>query len=252
MSKFFKPLAVISALIIFCAAFTSCKSNDDDDKSTPAVTNTGFEGKYFNVNFINKLKTGAYSENTIPYAQCSVEEIIFNSDGSGTYKVVHEEYDGEEGLCSTTIISEYIAYTKSDSSLKFKLNDYGELEFTIESDDKLSGNGRTYEKYEIEEIYAYVNMTGMSNDDTSSKKVTSKAIILGKNGSAFIRNIESGFVSFAREPTTAVDDIPGKYTKDGNSFTFTGEKSNTVITGTFSESDGRTYLKIGEEKYRKL
>lgn len=252
MSKFSKTLAVISALAIFIAGFTSCKNNDDDDDNKTPAVNTGFEGKYFNVNVINKLKTGAYSENTIPYAQCSVEEIIFNSDGSGTYKVVYEEYDGEEGLSSTTIISEYIAYTKSDSSLKFKLNDYGELEFTIESDDKLSGNGRTYEKYEIEEIYAYVNMTGMSNDDTSSKKVTSKAIILGKDGSAFIRNIESGFVSFAREPTIETHDMPGTYKKEGTSFTFTGKNTNTVITGTFSKSDGRTYLKIGEEKYRKL
>ncbi|MCR4822881.1 MAG: hypothetical protein K5873_08445 [Treponema sp.] len=252
MSKFFKPLAVISALAIFIAGFTSCKNNDDDDDNKTPAVNTGFEGKYFNVNVINKLKTGAYSENTIPYAQCSVEEIIFNSDGSGTYKIVYEEYDGEEGLSSTTIISEYIAYTKSDSSLKFKLTDYGELEFTIESDDKLSCNGRTYEKYEIEEIYAYVNMTGMSNDDTSSKKVTSKAILLGKDGSAIIRNIESVFESFAREPTIETNDIPGTYKKEGTSFTFTGKNTNTVITGTFSESDGRTYLKIGEEKYRKL
>ena len=252
MSKFFKPLAVISALIIFCAAFTSCKSNDDDDDNKTPAVNTGFEGKYFNVNVINKLKTSKDSENTIPYAQCSVEEIIFKSDGTGTYKAAHKEYDGEEGLGATTNISEDIVYTKSDSSLKFKLTDYGELEFTIESDDKLSCNGRTYEKYEIEEIYAYVNMTGMSNDDTSSKKVTSKAILLGKDGSAFIRNIESVFLSFARKATIETHDMPGTYKKEGTSFTFTGKNTNTEITGTFSESYGRTYLKIGEEEYRKL
>ena len=251
MSKFLKTLAVISALAIFGAGFISCKNNDDDDKSTPATTNTGFEGKYFNVNVINKLKVGA-DGNTIPYAQCSVEEVIFNSDGSGTYKVAQKEYDGEEKQIDNFNISESIRYTKSGSSLKFKLTDYGEMEFTIKSDAELVCDGKTYDKYEIEEIYAYLNMTGMSNDDTSNKTVTSNAIILGKGGSAHIRNAKSSFVSFAKEATIETDDIPGTYTKEETNFTFTATKINTVTPGTFSESDGRTYLTISEEEYRKL
>lgn len=251
MSKFLKTLAVISALIIFCAGFTSCKNNDDDDKSTPTTTNTGFEGKYFSVYLINKLKTDADSENTIPYAQSSVEEVIFNSDGTGTYKAALMEYDGEEGQKDSLYLDESIYYTKSGSSLKFKLQN-DEVEFTILPENKLYCSGKIYHKYDIEEIYAYVNMTDMSTDNTSSKTVKSKAIILGKDDSAFMKNIKSTFYSFAKEASFENDEVPGTYTKSETDFTFTGKKVNVSISGTLSESSDRTYLTIDGEQYRKL
>lgn len=253
MSKFIKSLAVISALAIFATGFTSCKNDEDNDSNT-STTNTGFEGTYYNINVINQLKTVS-GQNKIPYAQCSVTEVIFNKDGTGTYKLHQEEYYGgdiDESGMHTNVRSESISYTKSDQTLKFTVENEP-MEFTIESDDKLvCEDDREYNKGAIEEIYAYLNI------DTSENTVTNKVIILGKGGSANFRNLVTKFYDFQRAPTIEEEKKEATYTKSEKNIKLTlkhpDAETDAEINGTFStdEDFGITYLTIGEEKYRKL
>lgn len=247
MSKFIKSLAVISALAIFGAGFTSCKNDEDNDSNT-STTNTGFEGTYYNINVINKLKTVA-GENDIPYAQCSVAEVIFKKDGTGTYKIHQMEYDSEDGRQRFNLTEDF-HYTKSGQTLNFTVQNE-EMEFTIESDDKLAceNDDRKYDKGEIEEIYAYLNI------ESSENTVTNKVIILGKGDSANFRNLVTKFYNFQREPSIEDEKIEATYTKSGTSISF--KKKNTGVElpdGTIStdEDSGITYLTIDEEEYRKL
>ena len=249
MSKFIKSLAVISALAIFGAGFISCKDDEDND-TTPTTTNTGFEGKYYNINVINKLKPVA-GENDIPYAQCSVAEVIFKKDGSGTYKIHQMEYDSEDGRQRFNLKEDF-HYTKSGQTLKFTVQNE-EMEFTIKSEDKLAceNDEREYDKGAIEEIYAYLNI------ESSSKTATSKVIILGKDGSANFRNLVSDF-EIGKMPGYETENWSSTYEKtdttDTTTITFRRDTTGAETIGTLSvdEDSGITYLKIGEEKYRKL
>ena len=124
-----------------------------------------------------------------------------------------------------------------------------EMEFTIQSEDKLECYSREYDKGVIEEIYAYLNI------ESSSKTATSKVIILGKGDSANIRNLVTKFYDFQKESSIEDEKIEATYTKSGTSISF--KKKNTGVElpdGTIStdEDSGITYLTIGEEEYRKL
>ena len=247
MSKFIKSLAVISALAIFGAGFISCKDDEDND-TTPTTTNTGFEGKYYNINVINKLKPVA-GENDIPYAQCSVEEVIFKKDGSGTYKIHQMEYDSEDGRQRFNLKEDF-HYTKSGQTLKFTVQNE-EMEFTIKSEDKLAceNDEREYDKGAIEEIYAYLNI------ESSSKTATSKVIILGKGDSANIRNLVTNFYYFQNGQSIEDEKIEATYTKSGTSISFKKKYSGDKLPGgtiSTDEDSGITYLTIEEEQYRKL
>ena len=250
MSKFIKSLAVISALAIFATGFTSCKNDEDNDSNTSTI-NTGFEGTYYNINVINELKTVA-GENDIPYAQCSVEEVIFKKDGTGTYKIHQMEYDSEDGRQRFNLTEDF-HYTKSEKTLKFTVQN-DEMEFSIESkdnEDKLvcENDDREYDKGEIEEIYAYLNI------ESSSKTATSKVIILGKGDSANIRNLVTNFYDFQQGQSIEDEKKEATYTKSGTSISFKEKYSGAELPGGTISTDeeyGITYLTIGEEKYRKL
>ena len=249
MSKFIKSLAVISALAIFATGFTSCKNDEDNDSNTSTV-NTGFEGTYYNINVINKLKTVA-GENDIPYAQCSVAEVIFKKDGTGTYKIHQMEYDSEDGRQRFNLTEDF-HYTKSGQTLNFTVQNE-EMKFTIQSDDKLEceDDEREYDKGEIEEIYAYLNI------ESSSKTATNKVIILGKGSAAIFKNLVSDF-EIGKEPGYETENWSSTYEKtdttDTTTITFRRDTTGAETTGTLSvdEEYGKTYLTIGEEKYLKL
>lgn len=248
MSKFLKTMAVISAMAIFISSFTACKK-DDDDEDSPKVTNTGFEGKFYNINAINKLKPVS-GENEIPYAQCSVAEVIFNKNGTGTYKIHQKEYYSEDGIHNLDI-SKDITYKKSGSTLKFTVQNE-EIEFTILKSDLLYcvTDARLYRKGEIEELYAYVDIGDMTQ---TNKTISSKAIILEKNGSAYIKNLVATFNSFQREPTVELTELESTYTRSGENITFKVKTTGAETSGTLSVDDwSKTYLKYGGNDYRKL
>ena len=240
MSKFLKTMAVISALAILSAGLTSCKNNSDDDDSSSGATNTGFEGKFWNVKVINKLKTNA-AEDEDPYALSSVTEIIFNKDGTGTYKTVLKEYyEGNEKTNHT----ETFSYTRSGSKLKFIING-SEEEFTIVSDNKICyGEIDYYRDDDITEVYAYVNT------DKTNKEVTCKAIFLKTKKKCFMKKIVSTFYSFTKEGALETKEQAGTYIKSDSSITFTitGQES----TGSLSENDNIIDLTYEGDIYYKL
>ena len=251
MSKFIKTLAVISALAIFCTGFTSCKDDEDND-TTSTTINTGFEGKYFSERTINNSKIIA-GENEEPYASCSVEVIIFNKNGTGTYKGMKREYLKDEDQRLSIIksnFSEDFAYTKSGSTLKFNVSN-DDLEFTIKSDDTICYGDRSYDKEDIKEIYAYINIEAIEGEETS-KTVTSKAILLRNDNTSFMKNIVSTFESFGRGEDVDNSQVAGTYEKSGTNITFTEKNTGIQTTGSFKTEDEKTYLNYNNLDYIKL
>ena len=157
------------------------------------------------------------------------------------------EYDSEDGRQRFNLKEDF-HYTKSGQTLKFTVQNE-EMEFTIQSEDKLECYSREYNKGEIEEIYAYLNI------DTSENTVTNKVIILGKGDSANFRNLVTKFYDFQKESSIEDEKIEATYTKSGTSISFKKKYSDDELPGgtiSTDEDSGITYLTIDEEKYRKL
>ena len=87
----------------------------------------------------------------------------------------------------------------------------------------------------------------------TNKTISSKAIILEKNGSAYIKNLVATFNSFQREPTVELTELESTYTRSGENITFKVKTTGAETSGTLSvDGWSKTYLKYGGNDYRKL